>query len=502
MLSLSTEDLQLLQSKDISIEQIENQLNSFKNGFPYAHLVAAATLQNGIKKMSPEELKNNIHYYNIQLLKNDIIKFVPASGAASRMFKSLFEFQNALDDNSYEFLEKEEKYSDAIFFFDNLNHFAFYNDLKPCINKGNSTTKTAFARQVLECLLSDKGLNYANLPKGLLKFHKYPNGDRMAIEEHLVEAAQYANSKTTQAKLHFTISVEHEDKFKLAFKRLIPLYENKFNISYDISYSFQEPFTDTIAVDMNNVPLRDNNGKLLFRPGGHGALINNLNKLNADLIFIKNIDNVVSDNKRQSTIDYKKALGGMGFKLNNTIHELVQKLTQGKAIDEAYHFATDILDLQLSSYYPKMNSAEKADYLFKLLNRPLRICGVVKNVGEPGGGPFWVKKGETTSRQIVESAEIDQQSPLQKKIMQEATHFNPVDLVCFTKDYQGNNFDLHNYVDHKAAFISEKSKDGIKLKAMELPGLWNGAMAFWNTLFVEVPLSTFNPVKTINDLLR
>ncbi len=501
MSSFTNADLELLKLKNINIETIENQLKGFKTGFPFAQLMAAATPQRGIVKLQDAQLQNHINRYNIELQSKNVLKFVPASGAASRMFKDLFEFREDLATSNFYDLVELQKHKSVKHFFDHLDQFAFYNELLPYIQNYMDEDKNSFATACLDFLLEMPGLNYANKPKALLLFHKYPGFNRLSIEEHLVEASDYCKTQNQEAFIHFTVSPDHIDAFKSALNSLVPQYEMQLKIKFNINYSVQKSSTDTIAADQNNEAFRDENGKLVFRPGGHGALIENLNDLTADLIFIKNIDNVVYDSKRQSSIDYKKALASIAFELHEEISNHLQQLMTGSLPKNILDFIknTLLIDFDKNRFD---NQSDLIQGLMDLLNRPLRVCGMVKNEGEPGGGPFYVKKGNETSLQIVESAEIDQNNTAQKSIMQNATHFNPVDLVCITNDWQGNKFDLRKFVDPNSAFISEKSKDGKVLKAMELPGLWNGAMAFWTTVFVEVPIETFNPVKTVNDLLR
>ncbi len=489
-----------INSKGITIEQIENQLNGFKNGFPFAKLTAAATVGHGILKMDDITLSNYVQYYKQAVVDYDIVKFVPASGAASRMFQHLFSFRDALKTKPYEELISQKEHSLVKSFFEQIKDFAFYPDLEILLQSKPYRDHTEYALECLNLLLNSEGLDYAAKPKALLKFHRYKDGNRLAMEEHLVEAAEYAKAKNNISKIHFTVSPDHIEGFENAIKSHKDKYEKQFNTHYEIDLSTQKPATDTIAADLNNEAFRGADGKLIFRPGGHGALIENLNELDADLIFIKNIDNVVSDDKRAISNLYKKALGGFALQLFSKRNELLEALQHGNKIEESIQFIQR--DLGLPNVLEEMSTEPKIAELIQILNRPLRVCGVVPNVGEPGGGPFWVQKPEGESLQIVESAEIDMRIAEQKEIMLKATHFNPVDLICLTKDFKGNRFDLNQFVDHKAGFISEKSKDGQVLKAMELPGLWNGAMAFWTTLFVEVPLDTFNPVKTINDLLR
>ena len=360
---------------------------------------------------------------------------------------------------------------------------------------------------IIDSLLSESGLNYASLPKGLLKFHNYEKGSRTSFEEHLVEAALYVANEEKQCRLHFTVSPEHMDKFTSLFEEVRSLYENEKQVTFQVSFSVQKASTDTIAVDLDNKPFRDENGMLLFRPGGHGALIENVNDLKGDIVFIKNIDNVVPDRLKAETILWKKVLGGCLVTLQKQIHEYMERLFLGNAderfMDNIMNFMKEVLSIECPESVLSDTLEEKMKFCVHKLNRPVRICGMVKNVGEPGGGPFWVRdESGAISPQIVESVQINPGSSEQQAILASSTHFNPVDLVCGVRDWQGEPFDLHQFVDEKAIFISQKSKDGKSLQALEHPGLWNGAMARWITLFVEVPIITFNPVKTVNDLLR
>jgi hypothetical protein len=359
---------------------------------------------------------------------------------------------------------------------------------------------------IIDFLLLEKGLNYAALPKGLLKFHKYNNTSRTAFEEHFVEAADYSSDIHGEASIHFTLSPEHIYKFKNLIQHTIEGYEQNLNVRFNITYSIQKPGTDTIAVDLNNQPFCESDGSLLFRPGGHGALLENLNELNGDIIFIKNIDNIVPDRLKEETYKYKKAIGGLLVEFQEEVWKYLRLLEAGNVhedlLDEIIQFTNDQLNIPLA-FSASLSNDEKVKILFSKFNRPIRVCGMVKNEGEPGGGPFWTKNSNgELSLQIVESSQIDMDNTEQKNIFKSSTHFNPVDLVCGVKDYKGFNFNLLNYTDPATGFISIKSKDGRELKALELPGLWNGAMADWITIFVEVPIITFNPVKTVNDLLR
>lgn len=495
-------DLTLFKDRGLTVDLIENQLNAFKQGFPYLKLESAATVGNGIVRLDDAGEK---HYTSVweQYLDADgnILKFVPASGAASRMFKALFSFLDG---------ESEEPNDDFMkAFFAGIHQFAFYEKLNDTVQKAhgcdidNMIAKGGY-KAIVACLLKD--MNYGNLPKALLQFHMATDGTvHTALAEHLEEGAQYASNKSGQVNVHFTVSHEHKELFKEEIARIMPEFAEKYGVKYDISMSEQKASTDTIAVNMDNTPFREN-GKLLFRPGGHGALIENLNDVDAHVVFIKNIDNVVPGTKRESTILYKKILGGILIETQKRIAGYMELLDGGQYTREQLQDIVNFLEQILTIRHGKeaeMSDAELAAFLRNKLNRPIRVCGVVKNEGEPGGGPYIAYNQDgTASLQILESSQIDKNNAESMKLMNEATHFNPVDLVCYIADYKGKKFDLPKYVDKNTGFISEKSKAGHEIKALELPGLWNGAMSDWNTIFVEVPVSTFNPVKTVNDLLR
>jgi hypothetical protein len=356
-------------------------------------------------------------------------------------------------------------------------------------------------------ILDHGGLNYSNLPKGLILFHDYPEGARTAAEEHLVEAISYARDRQGVARIHFTISPEHKEKFTELFNRIVGPYEQRYGTRLEITWSHQEPSTDTLAVDENNLPFRNPDGSLLFRPGGHGALLGNLNRLDADIIFIKNIDNIVPDRLKPETFLYKKVIGGFLLEMRGKVFEFLGKAEAGiiteEEISEMASFCMKKLSLPLLPDFDELSQSQKLHFLTHALDRPMRVCGMVRNEGEPGGGPFWVRdRNNHVSLQIIESSQVNQGDAAQLAIMQSSTHFNPVDIVCCIRNYKGRTFDLKRFVDENTGFISLKSSGGRNLKAQELPGLWNGAMAGWITVFVDVPVSTFNPVKTVNDLLR
>ena len=500
---ITLQDKEFLAQKGISEEQIAEQLACFEKGFPYLKLAAAASVDNGILAPATDMQKKYLDAWDAYTQTDKVIvKFVPASGAASRMFKNLFEFLGADYDTPQTGFEKT--------FFEKIENFAFYNDLnQACQNNTGKDIPQLISegnyKAVVSALLESAGLNYGALPKGLLKFHKYEDGSRTPLEEHLVEGALYAGNKNGKVNVHFTVSPEHRPLFKALVDEKAAIYAKRYGVEYNISFSEQKPSTDTIAADMDNKPFRDN-GKLLFRPGGHGALIENLNDLDADVIFIKNIDNVVPDKFKGDTVLYKKLIAGVLITLQQKIFSYLQLLESGKYTHEQIMDILQFLQKKLFCKNPEVKDLEDSElaiYLKNKLNRPIRVCGMVKNVGEPGGGPFLAYNSDgTISLQILESSQIDMKDPEKKEMFEKGTHFNPVDLVCAVRDYKGNKFNLLAYVDKNTGFISHKSKNGRDLKALELPGLWNGSMSDWNTIFVEVPLSTFNPVKTVNDLLR
>lgn len=502
---LTQEDKALLAKKGISEEQIAAQLACFEKGFPFLKLEAAASIGNGIVATTDSEQDAYIKAW--EAYKNEgghvVTKFVPASGAASRMFKNLFEFLGADYDEPTTDFEKK--------FFSQIEHFAFYADLNEACRKNAGKDIPGLLagkdyKAVVANLLEAAGLNYGALPKGLLKFHKYEDGARTPLEEHLVEGALYAAGADGKVNVHFTVSPEHRSLFEQLVGEKAAKYAEKYGVEYHVSFSEQKPSTDTIAADMDNRPFRDDKGHLVFRPGGHGALIENLNDLDSDIVFVKNIDNVVPDRLKADTVTYKQVLAGVLVTLQKKAFDYLRLIDSGQYTHEQIEEMIRFVQQELYCRKHDIKDLEDGDlilYLKSKLNRPMRVCGMVKNVGEPGGGPFLAYNADgTVSLQILESSQIDMKDPEKKAMFEKGTHFNPVDLVCAIRDYQGRKFDLLRYVDPATGFISYKSKNGKDLKALELPGLWNGSMSDWNTVFVEVPLSTFNPVKTVNDLLR
>ncbi len=503
-------DLAQIQERGSDLDTIHLQLENFKNGFPYLNVEKPATPANGIIVLDQKEIESLITLYDQNSQQKQIVKFVPASGAASRMFKLLYEMLDISGNTDLvaEAINTSNGPQSIKAFFDRISDFAFSDDLEAYLQKSGLSIASCLENQdytsILKGLLGSKGLSYAVSPKGLLKFHNYGKETRTPAKEHLAEGALYAQSAHQIVKIHFTVSPEHKANFEEHINSNTTQFESTYDVKYEVSFSEQKSYTDTIAVDLENEPFRKADGSLLFRPAGHGALIANLNEIEADIIFVKNIDNVVPDKLKADTISYKKALAGILLKYQEKLFSYLKAL-DGKVSDgDVEEMMTFLKDELYITSLPELDEIDdRIDFLKQKFNRPLRICGMVKNEGEPGGGPFFAQNNDgTQSLQVVESSQIDANNAQQTSVAKAATHFNPVDLVCGVKNYKGEKFDLSKYVDPKTGFISQKSKDGQELKAQELPGLWNGAMSDWNTLFVEVPVSTFNPVKTVNDLLR
>jgi hypothetical protein len=497
----SEEDLKAIAAKGIGVEEVLGQLETFKRGAKPVRLMRPARPEDGIVQIPPEKWEALISLHEEAARRGRMLKFVPASGVASRMFKDWYRWYQKGDFDSTE---------GAIKFFENIVKFAFYEDLKKVMSFAGKDLERCIQERrytdILEFILTPQGLNYTWLPKALIKFHIYPEQTRTALEEHLVEAALYVRDAQNVCRIHFTVSEEHESRVLNVLAQMRGYYENLFAVKYEITVTTQHPSTDTIAVDMGNKPVREKSGKIIFWPGGHGALLKNLNAIDGDILFIKNIDNVVPDRLKDITVFHKKVLGGYLVQLQDEMFHHLKLLSEKRVDDEGLSRIVRFCKEKLFLFFPEgfWNDSipAKRDYVFRMLNRPLRVCGMVKNEGEPGGGPFWVEEDGARSLQIVEQNQLDLSSKEQKDIWKSSTHFNPVDLVCGVKNYQGGKFDLTDYVNRDAVLISKKSHEEGELKALEWPGLWNGSMAYWNTVFVEVPLETFNPVKTVDDLLR
>ncbi|MCH5182404.1 MAG: DUF4301 family protein [Prevotellaceae bacterium] len=494
-------DRLLLQQKGISVQQMEAQLRQIQAGFPFLELHAAAAAGRGI--FVPDAGDEEAAVAAWESYSGQVVKFVPASGAASRMFKELFAFAGG--DSALPATEVVR------LFFERLGDAPFCDALDEACRRIygagiGELTASARHRDVVCALLSAEGLNYGALPKGLLKFHRYASGARTPLEEHLVEGALYARRPDGTVSVHFTVSPEHRPLFGQLVAEVAPRYAQEFGCRFEVSFSEQKASTDTVAANPDGTPFRQADGSLLFRPGGHGALIENLGEIDADIVFVKNIDNVVPDGRKADTVRYKKLLAGMLVSLQRKAFAYLERLDSGCYSREDLMEMLTFVQKQLCTKNPTtktLEDTELAIYLRSKLDRPMRVCGMVRNVGEPGGGPFLAYNADgTISPQILESSQIDMADEARRAMFEQGTHFNPVDLVCALRDYKGRPFDLKKHVDPRTGFISQKSKDGRELLALELPGLWNGAMADWSTVFIEVPLSTFNPVKTVNDLYR
>lgn len=508
----SRRDLETAKKRNLSEQDLMDQYEKLIKGTVYITLEAAATCKNGIEQIKEGEEAELIGLFDDAKSAGRITKFIPASGAATRMFKWPLAVLKMRKDLSLFELLKDNKAWEAVSatynLIKNIKKFVFYDDLVTVFN-GEDKLKEALENgeneQILKKLLFKEGLNYSDTPKGLIPFHKYDSGNVTAFAEQLAEGFYLCADKDNKIRIHFTVNPRHLDAVKEYIESFIKKhYEGQYD--FMISYSAQKLSTDTIAVDEKRKPEEDGNGELLFRPGGHGALIKNVEDLDADICFIKNIDNVLPEYRVEVHHRYKKLLAGYLIKKESEVHKVLRDLSGSPSehtVEKATKLAETLPGVSIDPEFDKMDFEQKKNHLMDLLNRPIRVCGMVKNEGEPGGGPFWVKRPDgTPSLQIVEKAQIDTSNPSQKEIMKSSTHFNPVDLVCSLRDYKGRAFKLDHYIDHDTSFISEKSSNGKTLWALEHPGLWNGAMANWLTLFVEVPLETFNPVKTFLDLLR
>lgn len=488
-------DVQQLKMREISLKDAKNQLKTLVNGVPFLSIVAPATINNGVIKL--ENYDSYVKLWEEKLQENArVVKFTPASGAASRMFKDLVAY-----------VEGEEPLTELVSgFISDLPKYPFYEALKPFIEGIDESTEEG-KKQILTFFLEKEGLNYKNKAKGLLLFHKYGEEVRTAFEEHLEEGCLYAMAEDRRVNLHFTVSLQFLQLFEELEQEVLEKYEKKYDCEICIKYSVQEKCTDTVALDTElNGPFRKKDGTLLLRPGGHGALIHNLDKLHGDYIFIKNIDNVVHDDEKELLVYYKKALAGILVEKQKKIYDCLNEVTAKKAPkpdkEKLLKFLEEELMIKVTDKVRRYNTKKTLRFFIEKLNRPIRVCGMVRNAGDPGGGPVWVGNNRCEQLQIAEISQLDMNDNYVKDAIENSSHFNPVDIVCTTKDYKGEYMDLHQFVDPETAFISSKSQDGKPLRAYEHPGLWNGAMAKWTTIFVEVPYETFSPTKTVFDLLK
>ncbi len=508
---LDDQDRKALAIKEIDEAAIERQLDFFKKGAPKIELIRPATTGDGIKILDESHSPNLKEVHGKAAAEGRLMKFVPASGAATRMFADLTKYLLENPDGSLAEDPSDKTGREVCSFFKSLKRFAFFPRLAELMRRDGLDLDTELGsdrpKNILDYTLGEKGLNYAQLPKALILFHSYDGHVRTSLEEHLVEAVHYTLDGNGRSRVHFTVSPEHLTPVERKIAAVIDRYQEKYHVQYNVPLSLQSPSTDTIAVDLENRPFRDSMGRLLLRPAGHGAILENLDHCMGDVVLIRNIDNVVPDRFKEANVRYTILLSGYLLALQEKTFGYLKALSRhnvgNDALREIRDFAKNELKITVENGFERFDSGRQVHLLFERLNRPIRVCGMVKNEGEPGGGPFWVReKDGTESLQIVETAQVDLQDSSQKRIVEGATHFNPVDIVCGLRDYEGKSFALRNFRDDEAVFISGKSHEGKPIKALELPGLWNGSMARWLTIFVEVPIETFNPVKTVNDLLR
>ena len=509
-------DLEQMKELGITEDKAGRQLAILAKGQRWAALVRPCTPGDGIVKVDPEDQERFISRWQGGADEGRLSAFVPASGAATRMFAFLQHIRNEVDkvtlDRTAEIFGRASgDYREFRVFVRSLEKFAFLEPLAEVMGKAGISLQEKLQlgvyNDILDFLLEPQGLNYSSLPKGLIPFHRYGDHYRTAMEEHLVEWVHTVRDLKQLCRIHFTVAPENQGEVEAHGREAAAKYSEHLGVKYELSFSIQSPASNTLAVDLENNPFRKPDGSLLFRPGGHGALLQNLNQLKGDIVLIKNIDNVVTDERRDLVVLHQRILTGMLLKVQDEIYNYLTLLSSGSFdagdLQEVLDFVVQRLNPSVGEHLRTWGEEEKVAGIFRLLNRPLRVCGMVVNRGEPGGGPFWVKDASgRLSLQVVEQAEINRKSPEQVAILKASTHFSPVQIVCGLRDFQGQPFDLNCFADPEAVFVSRKTEEGKELKALELPGLWNGGMAHWNTIFVEVPEETFNPVKTINDLLR
>ena len=508
MLTLSENDHLALVQHGLTLTQIEAQLHQLRQGLPPLQLVRPCRVGDGIIQLSSEQAREYHKQFHIAQAAGRISKFIPASGAATRMFKDLLQFVEK-ESSSQTSQAKDSLLTESISTaWEQLFQFPFIDALRDYFKSTGVDTQDLYQKRrmatIFQALLHVPGLGYAHLPKALLPFHRYPDGPRTSLEEHVHEAMRYARNTPDHIRIHLTVSAQFEELVK-AHIETIQQKVTKNRVKLELTVSIQKSSTDTIAVDFQGEPFRDAEGRLVFRPGGHGALLENLNDFQGDIVCISNIDNVVPDHLKGPLVEWRMSLAGYLIALQETIFYHLKELEspQPTSIEKAEMFVRDHLQQQFSQSFEQRDIPGKAVQLKQFLNRPLRVCGVVPNTGDVGGGPFWVQNSDgSQSRQIVEQSQADPESQSQQQLFNSATHFNPVDLVCGVRDHQGNPFNLLKFSDPTTSFISNKTYEGRPLTALEWPGLWNGGMSDWITLFVEIPRSTFNPVKTFLDWLH
>ena len=509
-------DLEQMEKLGITEDEARRQLASLEKGQRWTTLERPCTTGDGIAILDPEDQAPLISRWQEGADKGRLSAFLPASGAATRMFAFLQRIRNqveriTLEGTADKFGQASDDYREFQVFVESLEEFAFFEPLAEVMGKAGSSLREKLQlgvyNDILDFLLEPRGLNYSSLPKALIPFHRYADHYRTALEEHLVESARTVRDQKQRCRVHFTVARENRAEVEAHGLEAAAKYSERLGVQYELSFSIQSPATNTLAVDLDNKPFRKLDGKLLFRPGGHGALLQNLNQLEGDIVLIRNIDNLVTDERCDLVVLHEHILTGMLLEVQQEVFNYLTLLSSGSLgandLQQVLDFVVQRLNPSMGEHLLSCGEKEKVARILRLLNRPLRVCGMVVNRGEPGGGPFWVRDASgRLSLQVVEQAEIDRSSPEQVAILEGSTHFSPVQIVCGLRDFQGQPFDLRQFADQGAVFVSRKTEEGKELKALELPGLWNGGMAYWNTIFVEIPEETFNPVKTINDLLR
>jgi hypothetical protein len=514
--TFSQADYGQMERLGISEAEVERQLSLFREGVQPVKLEKPCTLGDGIERLESDQQEILIARWQQAATEGRLGEFVPASGAATRMFAFLHRVGKELPRITRADIEagvarEDGDYQDFQKFIASLDRFAFVEPLREVMAKSSISLDERLASgeytEIVDFLLQPKGLDFGSMPKALIPFHRYPDHLRTPVEEHLVEVTHTGPDGNGHCRLHFTVAPEIEEAVVTHGRQAAAVYGEHLQVHYELNFSLQSSATNTLAVDLDNRPFRRDDGSLLFRPGGHGALLENLDRLRGDVVFIKNIDNVVTDSQRDLVVRYQRVLAGKLLELQDRVSHYLKLLSIGPVTvgeeEKIMDFASNDLKAISGEEFSSLTEEERLSRIFRALNRPLRVCGMVINRGEPGGGPFWVREPSgRLSLQIVEGSQVDDTSREQKDIFESSTHFSPVNLVCGLRDFQGRPFALSDYVDPKAVFIASKTEEGRDLKALERPGLWNGGMAYWNTVFVEIPEETFNPVKTVNDLLR
>lgn len=512
---LKAADLERAAEHGLGTDELERQLALLAAPPSSIELDRPCTVGDGVQQLDDTKESTLLAAQASAVASGRATYFVPSSGAASRMFKSLLAVRDRgpVDRATLAAKSDDEEAKAALRFFDGARRFAFAENLARVLaERGlglDECLEQGAVSPVLDALLEANGLAYPRMPKGLLPFHSYDgNENRTAFDEHLVESFAVAADEAGATRLHFTVSPDHREAFEHRARQSGDSLGGKLGARFDIGFSTQKPSTDTVAVNPDGTPFRGEDGELLFRPGGHGSLIANLADLaeqGVDLLFVKNIDNVVHDDWRAPVVHWRRMLAGRLVVLQDRLFGALRALEEDADRAAAVEDARAVLATELGQSVPGADASDldrAGAALHAALHRPTRVCAVLRAEGDPGGGPFWVRESDgSRSPQIVETAQIDPSAADQRAAQERATHFSPADMVLGVRDHRGRPFDLLRHVDPEAVFIAEKSSGGRPLRALEHPGLWNGGMSKWNTLFVEVPPEIFQPVKALTDLL-